>query len=62
VIAISVVGGRQKAFIKDLLEDESKLLQVGDSIGDAKVLEISKAAGVVRLKPETGEELTLRAG
>lgn len=60
LIVISMVGGVQKAFIKDLLENDAKLMSVGEMIGEAKLIEISKSKDAVRLKQTSGAEITLK--
>lgn len=51
-----------KAFIKDLLLGDSKQIQVGEMIGDCKLIGISLGEMSVRLKPRTGAEFTLKRG
>lgn len=60
LISISMVAGVQKAFIKDLLKRDARLLSVGEMIGEAKLIEISKSRNAIRLKPTSGTEITLK--
>jgi hypothetical protein len=51
-----------KAFIKDLLVGEAQQIQIGEMIGDCKLIGISLKDVSVRLKPPTGAEFTLSRG
>jgi hypothetical protein len=54
LLTIGRYEGYQKAFIKDLVLEESKLLRVGEKIGDCKLVGIYPAAKTIRMKPSKG--------
>lgn len=60
LITISTYGGAQRAFIKDQMTGETKLMKVGESIGDCKLIAIMLSTNSVRLRPSEGDVVTIR--
>jgi len=51
--------GVRKAYIKDLTVGATRLVKVGDIIGECKLIEILLKEQSVRLKPTEGLEFTI---
>jgi hypothetical protein len=60
LLTLGTYSGIQKAYVKDLLVGSAKLIKVGETIGDSKLIEILPQAQSIRLKPTTGPELTIK--
>jgi hypothetical protein len=60
LITISTRDGILKAFIKDEFFRSVKLLEVGETIGDCKLIKIAPIDKYVTLKPKKGAEVMIR--
>ena len=60
LMSVNNFNGTVKAFIKDLLVGQPKLIKVGEEIGDSKLVDIARDWKSVRLKPPAGPEVNLK--
>jgi hypothetical protein len=58
-MTVSTYDGIPKAYIKDHWKGQAKLIRVGETIGDCKLLSISLGYSSVRLQPTGGTAFTL---
>jgi hypothetical protein len=62
LITLGTYYGVEKAFVKDPLLGPTKLIQVGETIGDCKLVEIMLMTKSIRLKPAKGAEFWIVKG
>jgi hypothetical protein len=62
LITVTSDSGVWKAFIKDLLVNDSRFVGIGEKIGGCKLLVIAADKMSVRLKPSSGPEFTVKRG
>jgi hypothetical protein len=60
LITFGTVNGVDKALVKDLLKGSSRLIAVGEKIGDCKLVSIIRKDEAIRLKSDTGGEFTVK--
>lgn len=60
LLTIGTYGAIQKAFIKDLLVGQPKLVKVGEKVGDSELVSIAADKQSVRMKPPAKDEFVLK--
>lgn len=60
LLLFGTVNGIEKALVKDLLKGSSRLIAVGEKIGDCTLVSILRKDDAIRLKSGTGGEFTIK--
>lgn len=60
MLSVGTFGKTQKAFIKDWLVGQPKLIQVGEKIGDSELTSVAEDKKSVQMKSATKVDFTLK--